>query len=235
LTDGVGAYQGTPRWSPDGRWIAFDSRGQDGTVHVWIVEATGGPPRRLTADSHAENVPAWSHDGQWVYYRSNRTGTREIWRVRLAGGQAEQVTRNGALFASESEDGKDLYYVKDDPSPLFFVPVTGGPERQVPISVENRGFVARKEGIYYLSRSTNDALPVGPRGQRGDGNFYRSQTRDSGCSLSFYDFATRQSRTITHIDGPMYLGLTVSPDGKSFLFSKSVVAGSDLMLIENFR
>jgi serine/threonine protein kinase/Tol biopolymer transport system component len=235
LTDRVGAYQGTPRWSPDGRWIAFDSRGHDGTAHVWIVEATGGPPRRLTADSHAENVPAWSHDGRWVYYRSNRTGTREIWRVPFAGGDAEQVTRNGALIASESEDGKDLYYVKTDPSPLFVVPVAGGPERQIPISVGNRGFVVRKDGIYYLSRTADDVLPIGARGQRGDGNFYRRATRNGGDSLCLYDFATRQSRTIIHIDGPLYLGLTVSPDRKSFLFSRSTVSGSDLMLIENFR
>jgi hypothetical protein len=33
----------------------------------------------------------------------------------------------------------------------------------------------------------------------------------------------------------MYLGLTVSPDRKTFLFSRSAVSGSDLMLIENFR
>jgi Tol biopolymer transport system component len=235
VTDRVGAYQGSPRWSPDGRWIAFDSRGRDGAVHVWIVEATGGPPRRLTTDSHSENVPAWSHDGRWVYYRSNRTGTREVWRVPVAGGQAEQVTRNGALIASESENGKDLYYVKGDPSPLFVVPVAGGPERQLPLSVGNRGFVARKDGIYYISRAANDVPPIGPRGQRGDGNFYTNPTKDSRDGLCFYDFATRQSRTLFQIDGPIYLGLTVSPDGKSFLFTKSAAAGSDLMVIENFR
>jgi dipeptidyl aminopeptidase/acylaminoacyl peptidase len=234
-TNGIGRYQGTPQWSPDGRWLAFDARGQDGTSHIWIADAGGGPPRRLTADSHAENVPAWSHDGRWVYYRSARAGTREIWRVPWAGGTAEQVTRNGALIASESEDGKDLYYVKDDPSPLFVVPVAGGPERQIPISVAIRGFVVRKDGIYYISRTTNDSQFSGPRGQTADGVFYRSRARDSRYLLSFYDFATRQSRTITQINGTLYLGLTVSPDSTTFLFSRSAVSGSDLMLIENFR
>jgi Tol biopolymer transport system component len=235
LTDRVGAYQGTPHWSPDGRRIAFDSRGQDGTAHVWIVDAAGGPPRRLTADSHNENVPAWSRNGLWVYYRSNRTGTREIWRVPAAGGKAEQVTRNGALIAVESEDEKDLYYVKEDVSPLFVVPVAGGPERQLPISVANRGFVVRKDGVYYLERTTKDVQAIGPRGQHGDGIFYRGGANNSRHLLRFYDFATRQSRTITQIDGPMYLGLTVSEDRKTFLFSRSAVSGSDLMLIENFR
>jgi len=235
LTNRLGLYQGTPHWSPDDRWIAFDSREQDGTSRVWIVDAAGGPPRRLTADSHNENVPAWSHDSQWVYYRSNRTGTREIWRVPLAGGKAAQVTRNGALIASESEDGRDLYYVKDDPSPLFAVPVAGGPERQVPISVANRGFVVRKDGIYYLNRTGDEMGVTGPRGQVADGIFYRSGARNSRYLLSFYDFATRQSRTITQIDGPIYMGLAVSPDRKTFLFSRSAVSGSDLMLVENFR
>jgi Tol biopolymer transport system component len=235
LTNRVGSYQGTPHWSPDGRWIAFDSRGPDGVGHVWIVDAGGGPPRRLTADPHNENVPAWSHDGRWVYYRSNRTGTREIWRVRFAGGDAAQVTRNGALIGRESEDGRDLYYVKDDPSPLFVVPVAGGPERQVPISVASRGFVMREDGIYYLSGATSNVPARDTRGQSADGIFYRSGARNSRYSLNFYDFATRQSRTITQIDGRLYLGLTVSPDGKTFLFSRSAVSGSDLMLIENFR
>ena len=59
--------------------------------------------------------------------------------------------------------------------------------------------------------------------------------RNSRYSLSFYDFATRQSRTITQIDGPVYMGLAVSLDGRTFLFSRSAVFGSDLMLIDNFR
>jgi len=95
--------------------------------------------------------------------------------------------------------------------------------------------MVRKDGIYYLSGTTNGIPVVGPRGQRGDGNFYRGATRNSRYSLNFYDFATRPGRAIAQLDRPVYLGLTVSPDRKSFLFSRSRVAGPDLMLFENFR
>ncbi|MGA2264062.1 MAG: winged helix-turn-helix domain-containing protein, partial [Acidobacteriota bacterium] len=50
---------GTPRWSPDGRWIAYDSRssdpGREGNADIYVVGAAGGAPRRLTMDA-AENV-----------------------------------------------------------------------------------------------------------------------------------------------------------------------------------
>jgi len=40
---------------------------------------------------------------------------------------------------------------------------------------------------------------------------------------------------VAGIEGRLYLGLAVSPDRKTFLFSKNSDAGADLMLIENFR
>src|SRR5260370_1412925 len=44
LTTGPGTYDGSPRWSPDGQWIAFDPLGDDGRRSVQVVESTGGPP-----------------------------------------------------------------------------------------------------------------------------------------------------------------------------------------------
>jgi Tol biopolymer transport system component len=211
-TSRLGRYQGTPRWSPDGRWIAFDSLGQDVQWDIWIVEANGGRPRRITSEPSNESAPAWSRDGNWIYFRSDRTGSRDIWRVPFAGGRADQITQNGGHIALESPDGKDLYYVKSDSSPLFVVPLKGGTERQVLDGVVNRGFVVLEDGIYYVGRP--------------EAHLY---------SLQFFQFSTGQSRLLTRIEGPLFLGLTVSPDRKTWLFSRSVASGSDLMLIENFR
>ena len=58
---------GTPRWSPDGKWIAFDSA-WEGRFNVYVVSAAGGAPRRLTPESIGGSIPSWSHDGKWVYY-----------------------------------------------------------------------------------------------------------------------------------------------------------------------
>ena len=51
----------------------------------------------------------------------------------------------------------------------------------------------------------------------------------------FHEFSTGRSRVVSSIPGQLNLGLLVSPDRKTFLFTKVMSAGSDLMLIENFR
>jgi Tol biopolymer transport system component/tRNA A-37 threonylcarbamoyl transferase component Bud32 len=213
LTNRLGRYQGTPRWSPDGRWIAFDSQGQDGHWDIYVIDASGGRPRRVTSEPSDEKIPSWSRDGKWIYFGSNRTGRDEIWRVASGGGQAEQVTQNGGFVAFESADGKTLFYMKDNSAPLFAKPLGGGPERQVLDFVAYRAFFVVEDGLYYIGRAGNDRQ----------------------YPLQFFQFSTGTSRLLTKIEGMLGLGLTVSPDRKTFLFVKSVTSGSDLMLIENSR
>lgn len=71
-------------WSPDGRWIAFQStRGSsDGLPHVWIARADGSKARRLT--SQIGDRPSWSPDGTSVVFTANSlfVGSREGGSVR---------------------------------------------------------------------------------------------------------------------------------------------------------
>ena len=68
-------------------------------------------------------------------------------------------------------------------------------------------------------------------------NFYIAQTHESGeYALQFYEFATRQSRSIARFrERPSGEPISVSPDGKTILYSAAKGEGSDLLLIENFR
>jgi Tol biopolymer transport system component len=43
---------GSPAWSPDGRWIAFDTT-RNGNVEIYVISPEGGAPRRLT--NHPSN------------------------------------------------------------------------------------------------------------------------------------------------------------------------------------
>ena len=70
----------------------------------------GGPIRRMTDDRGEDARPSWSPDGRWLYFISNRSGRSEIWRVPRDGGEATQVTRDGAANAKPSRDGQWLYY-----------------------------------------------------------------------------------------------------------------------------
>ena len=57
-----------PRWSPDGRAIAFVSKRGDKYANVWILPADGGEAWRLTDSRSDASQPAWSPDGRWIAY-----------------------------------------------------------------------------------------------------------------------------------------------------------------------
>jgi len=221
LTSFGGPHTGSPRWSPDGQYIVFDSLAR-GTRDIYVIGAGGGKPRALTSEASEDVIPSWSRDGRWIYFSSNRGADRQIWKIPWApgapgaghGGEAVQVTRNGGHVAFESWDGKNLYYTKGHaPGPLFKLPLGGGAESQVLESVYQRAFAATGSGIYFIS-------PPDARGV---------------ARLQFLDLASGKSSPITALDKPLTVGLTVSPDGRTVLYSQIDLVGSDLMLVENFR
>ena len=57
-----------PRWSPDGRSIAFVSKREDKYANVWILPLDGGEARRLTDSKSDVSEPTWSPDGRWIAY-----------------------------------------------------------------------------------------------------------------------------------------------------------------------
>ena len=109
---------GTPRWSPDGQQIAFDSNPR-GNSDIYVVKADGGRPCRLTTGNYAEVAPSWSRDGRWIYFASDQTGAWQVWKMPAEGGGAVQVTKQGGFAALESYDGKTLYYAKGPPCLAF--------------------------------------------------------------------------------------------------------------------
>jgi Tol biopolymer transport system component len=66
LTDEMEAFQMTPAWSPDGRWVAF-ATGEDGVGgHIWKVEADGGRAERITREAGTYLHPHWTADGRSI-------------------------------------------------------------------------------------------------------------------------------------------------------------------------
>src|SRR5262245_47276153 len=61
-----------PKYSPDGRWIAFTGD-YDGNRDVYVIPAEGGEPRRLTYHPAAERVLGWTPDSKRVLFASSRT------------------------------------------------------------------------------------------------------------------------------------------------------------------
>src|SRR5579872_2502701 len=65
------AYDGYPRWSPDGRWIAFSSN-REGNFDLFLIPARGGPARQLTYHNADDYVLDWSPDGTEILFASAR-------------------------------------------------------------------------------------------------------------------------------------------------------------------
>jgi hypothetical protein len=127
-----------------------------------------------------------------------------------------KVTHNGGYTAFESTDGKTLYYTLSEAGAegLYAKSLPDGGEKQVlKEGVARRGFAVFSDGVFYLH-------------WRGPNSY----------EIRFHEFAGGQTRVVGDIEGiSLTVGLTVSPDRKTFLFGKWNDLGSDLMLIENFR
>lgn len=219
-----GSYlTGTPRWSPDGHWIAYDSRASDsdraGSAHIYVVSADGGEPRRLTAELCENVTPSWSRDRKWIYYSSTRSGGMQVWKTPFEGGQAVQVTRHGGFEGFESTDGKVFYYAKGRYVPgIWQIPVSGGEETLV-LDHHRAGYwrlwAVVREGIYFATAN----LPSRPL-------------------IEFFNFSTGKITQVAALDKPISRsepGLSVAPDGRSLLFVQFDRSGSDIMLVEGFR
>jgi imidazolonepropionase-like amidohydrolase/Tol biopolymer transport system component len=97
LTSGV-AWDCQPRFSPDGKTIAFTSD-RDGNEQLWLMDADGKNPRKLTDENDARiTEPVWDPSGKWVYGRRRTIDTRsigvtEIWQYHLDGGKGFALTK----------------------------------------------------------------------------------------------------------------------------------------------
>ena len=75
------------RFSPDGRWIAFEAEAFQPPAHksaIYVTPAAGGGPwTTITEGKHWDDKPRWSPDGRIIYYLSERRGFFNVWGIRF--------------------------------------------------------------------------------------------------------------------------------------------------------
>ena len=209
---------GTPRWSPDGKTIAFDvglGRDWQRPRALFAVKADGGSPHALVQDSYNNPAPSWSRDGKWIYFPSDRSGEWQVWKIPAEGGTPTRLTKQGGFAAWEGADG-NLYYAKsryDNPE-LWRVPLAGGAEAPVYPPVRPltwASWTVTEKGILFVGSGTNNSP-----------------------TLRFFNFSTLRLSDLAVLDrSPFWLG--VSPDGKTVVFDEPGNSESHIMMLENFR
>lgn len=112
-----------PTWSPDGERIAYTTFLPDGNDDIFVMNADGSSPTRLTSGPEYEADPDWSPDGRLIAF--SRDG--DIYTMRPDGSGARQLTRGSARDGAPawSRDGRWLAFARADESGTTYA----GPSR----------------------------------------------------------------------------------------------------------
>jgi Tol biopolymer transport system component len=209
LTQFLEAYTDSPRWSPSGDKILLTTRLGE-SREVLELDLKTNRIRQITDHPADDGRATYSRDGTTIFFRSDRSGRNEIWRVPASGGEARQLTKNGAMEGFGSPDGKLLYYTKDRPQlGVWSIPIAGGPETKVTGEVRDTRWAVADDGIYYLTT-------VAP------------------LRIMRYAFATRQTTEVAQLPGSaqVWAGFSASPDGKVFVWPQTALDSSDIAILD---
>lgn len=101
-----------PRWSPDGRQIAFMAKLPGKPWRIFIVQAEGGTPKEASAGTDNQGAPTWSPDGRWLMYgnvKCEQLGSCAIHKIDLSTGQEYTLPGSeGMGTARWSPDGRSV-------------------------------------------------------------------------------------------------------------------------------
>ena len=155
-------------FSPGGQQLAYHTRGPEGGSDLWTLpldltdpdHPKPGKPEPFLRTPADETAPKFSPDGHWIAYRSNESGTTQIY-VRpfpAAGGGKWQISTEGGLYGLWSSDGRQLFYETLDNRIMV-----------VDYSVSGASFVPGKprlwsdKQLFYPGLSNLDLAPDGKR------------------------------------------------------------------------
>lgn len=143
--------------SPDGSQFLFSSD-KDGNLDIYLANANGANPRRLTNSPTADMYPSWAPDGKSFVFTSDRHGNNrgQIFRYTIATGQTQQLT-NGGLnsMARISNDGKKMGYLSGTNSGVVRDFSTGAISAINNVGLSEAPNIS-PNGLYYIYSSRNN-------------------------------------------------------------------------------
>jgi Tol biopolymer transport system component len=231
LTSGV-AWDMQPRYSPNGKWIAFTSD-RSGGDNIWYVNRDGSNPKQVTKESfRLLNSPAWSPDSEYLVARKHFTSERslgagEMWLYHRSGGDGLQMTKKRTDQKDSGEpafspDGQYLYF-SDDVTPGAIFEYSKDPNKEIYIiqrldreSGEVERYVTGPGGsIRPIPSPDGKSLAFVRRVRYKSTLFVRDL--ESGRETPLYDGLDRDMQETWAIHG-VYPTFAWTPDNRSIVF-----------------
>lgn len=127
------------------RMVFASDRFGSGNFDIFVADADGRNPVRLTTDAAVDQQPAWTPDGGQIVFVSGRSGTRQLYVMKPDGSEVRQLTAlpGGASQPVVSPDGARVAFTgypatRDGQSDIYSVPLDGGTPAPVTASRDRR-------------------------------------------------------------------------------------------------
>ncbi len=264
LIPAANAYNFLPRFSPDGRRIAFQST-RSGYSEIWICGSDGSNLLQLTNLHTLTGSPQWSPDSRYIAFDSRPAQHSEIDVVDVPQGEPRPVAKfpdADAFIPSWSINGRWIYFSSNrggkEPNVWKVAIQNGAAGSAPPIQVTSGHGVGTVEssdgrllfyrnsphpGIWALPRDGGKeiALWTGPGPDLWSNwalawnGVYFLAPGLPGPQVEFFDFGTRLVSHIAKLDRPSFYGLALSPNGKYLIFSQQDKSQHQIFVVSGFR
>jgi dipeptidyl aminopeptidase/acylaminoacyl peptidase len=122
-----------PRWSPDGKMLAFQATKRGLTdrettmedTHAWVVNADGTSRREIGTTDNRQSPPEWTPDGRALLFTVQERGSVHLYRQPIAGGKPELVVGDRGTVSGFSMSRTVLAYTLATPSDLAQLYIAG--------------------------------------------------------------------------------------------------------------
>lgn len=112
-------YEIGPAWSPDGKRLAFASDRDSESMEIWVMDADGKNPARLTNSPDAYDChPTWSPDGSQLAWQASGKEGSFIWTMQADGKNTRKLTAGGE--PAWMADGRIIFTLRDGARDAFW-------------------------------------------------------------------------------------------------------------------